>query len=109
MEPTIHAGSLIFGLRTIENLERGDIVVFKKDASVLIKRVYAVEGDTVYISPTMEVSLQHADFGPARVLQVPPGNIFVVGDNAEASLDSRRWEQPYVSCDSVCAKFLLAL
>lgn len=109
MEPTIQAGSLIFGLRTFGNLDRGDIVIFTKDSSFLVKRVYALEGDTVYISSAVEVSLQCASFVPARVLQVPRGSIFVVGDNSEASFDSRKWEQPFVNLDSVCAKVLFAL
>lgn len=103
MEPTIPAGRLIIGLRIFDEPERGDIIVFEKDAAILVKRVFAVEGDTVYISPTMDISLEPS-FTPDRVLKVPPHSLFVVGDNAEVSLDSRKWAQPFVPRGAVLAQ-----
>lgn len=91
--------------------ERGDIVVFvfpRDPSKDFIKRVVAVEGDTVEIRHKqlylngVKVEDPHAtfadsdreipgprdNFGP---LVVPPHKLFVMGDNRDRSHDSRFW------------------
>jgi signal peptidase I len=70
----------------VGDVKVGDVVVLKDpERGVYIKRVYAMPGDTVepYLAPRRGWSLRQGDF------KVPPGTIYVLGDNRPASEDSR--------------------
>ena len=95
MEPTLETGSLILGLRLFDELNTGDIIVFRHDSSYLVKRIAACEGDT----------LVHQN----SIVTVPENCFYVLGDNAENSHDSRYWDNPFVSYDDVIAKLLLPI
>lgn len=67
-------------------LQRGDLVVVIKptDPDIFIcKRVIGLPGDIVCIDPTGEV------ISPSEHCLVPQGHIWIAGDNAAASVDSR--------------------
>ena len=104
MEPTIPAGSLILGCRFFKELERGEVIVFRHEGKTLVKRVVAVEGDVVSLNDrdgSFTVNRKQSD--ATRVLTVPEGCFFVVGDNREDSLDSRVWGEPFVENRQVVA------
>lgn len=95
MEPTLETGSLILGLRCFDDLENGDIIIFRHDGSYLVKRIAACADETVV----------HQN----KLIIVPENSFFVLGDNADHSFDSRHWEDPFVSLDEVMAKLLLPI
>ncbi len=95
MEPTLETGCLILGLRYFDDLQNGDIIIFKHDGSYLVKRIAASSGETV---------MHQNEF-----VIVPEDSFFVLGDNTDNSLDSLHWEDPFVSLDDVMAKLLLPL
>ena len=95
MEPTLETGSLILGLRLFDELNTGDVIVFRRDSSYLVKRIAACEGDT----------LVHQN----SIVTVPENCFYVLGDNAENSHDSRYWDNPFVSYEDIMAKLLLPI
>ena len=90
---------------------RGDIVAFKTPhlalircgaGGVFIKRIIGLPGETwserngyVYINGKKlhepYVTASRRDFRTIPAIKIPPGRFFVLGDNREASCDSRVW------------------
>lgn len=92
MEPTLEKGSYIIGIRIYGELEVSDIIIFRHDGKLLVKRIAAVEGEQV----------EHNGVS----LTVPDGSYYVLGDNAEHSLDSRYWSDPFVKKEEIVAKLI---
>ena len=92
MEPAFHEGSLILGTRFHGDLKTGDVIVFEHDGALLVKRIAACAGDTVP--------------GGGSEMTVPEGSFYVLGDNLEESVDSRFWENPFISTEEIRAKVL---
>lgn len=89
MEPTLKKGSIIVGSRRFGELKVGDIIVFRHKGKLLVKRIAATEGDMVEYK--------------GHQITVPKGYLYVLGDNAENSNDSRKWNAPFVAISCVRA------
>lgn len=90
MEPTLHDGQVVLvgkGSLLFGPIQRGDIVVFHYDGENLIKRVAALPGDVTPDGRRLE-----------------PGTIYVLGDNAPVSDDSRQFGP--VPVETVIGKLL---
>lgn len=93
MEPTLKTDSLFFGIRIVDSIEVGDIIVFRHDEKLLVKRVAAVGGDIIEEN--------------GQTLTVPAECFYVLGDNTEHSYDSRCWKEPFVERQDVLAVVII--
>ena len=89
MEPTLHQNSIILGLRPHGGLETEDIIIFRHEGKLLVKRIAACGGEEIERN--------------GETITVPTDYFYVLGDNAENSYDSRYWEEPFVKAEDVIA------
>ena len=127
MYPTLHHGDRLFLLSNLlhPKFTQGDVVVvhekdFAQDYS-LVKRVIAVEGQTVDIDfeegivyidgvPQQEPYVNtptNLEEGVTFPVTVPPNCVFVMGDNRNHSKDSRDPEVGFVDQREIFGKALL--
>ena len=107
MEPTLQAGSYIFGVRNTRDLEKGDIIVFQHDGQLLVKRIAGCPGDEIDRRDLAYMKTVAIPVWNDPLLSVPEGCYFVLGDNAENSIDSRYWDNPYVNQADIVARILI--
>ncbi len=125
MEPAMHDGQLVmfsrisYGIRIRKyilrwsKIEKGDIVIFREEKSgqVLVKRCIGTEGDPITAGTdniTVAGRTLSSDYITAGLfgdyIYVPPGHIFVAGENTGVSVDSRFFG--FVPIDDVKGKVL---
>ena len=127
MNPTLSEGDKMLISNLFYHPKRGDIVVFQKDEydpdRALVKRVIATEGEEVnidfdngivYINGEeihedyiAELTANKLDFiGPKTV---PEGCVFVMGDNRNMSIDSRKKEIGMVDSRLILGKLYMVI
>ena len=123
MKDTIQVGDQLIGLRIINNVRRGDILIFLNpdlkpgdEEEYFIKRVIGMPGETleikdgnVYIDGKvlkedyLREDYINNDFGP---YEIPEGCYFMMGDNRNSSGDARFWTNKYLAKEDIAAKAL---
>ena len=100
MENTLKDGDFLLGIRSrFTDVESGDIVTAKRDGYLVVKRVVGVAGDHIEInSDGVFVNGQLFDVlnqGSSDTIygswDISEGHVFVLGDNREHSIDSRKY------------------
>ena len=107
MEPILKENSFIIGTRIYSDLSVGDIVVFRHNGVLMVKRIAAGPGDVIDLS---QISFMGNLVPPDRgweCITVPPGCYYLLGDNQSDSLDSRYWDEPFVASADIVAKLFI--
>ncbi len=129
MVNTLNVGDRVIGCRLsylFSDPERGDIVIFDypdNEEKLFVKRIIGLPGETIEItdgkvyiwedetgeSKTLleEPYLREKPVGTYGVFHIPDDSYFVMGDNRNYSLDSRKWTNKYVSRKKIRSKVLL--
>ena len=116
MWPTLMDGQIVLCVKT-RSFAPGDVTAFYHGNKLLIKRYVAGPSDwvdiddsgnvTVNSEPLEEPYLAEKAFGQTNIslpYQIPEGRYFVMGDNRDASVDSRNTAVGPIAMDQVVGK-----
>ena len=119
MTPTLENGQIVVSIKS-GTFETGDLVVFRYNNKILVKRLVAKAGDwvdidtdgTVYVNdkPLEEPYLNEKALGECDLqlpYQVPESRMFVMGDHRSVSADSRSTTVGCVAEEQIVGKIVL--
>ncbi len=124
MVDTLHHGDRLVLVSNFYTPDYGDIVVVRRDnGPPIIKRVIAMEGDTVLIDPKTETVYLNGElleepyldvstpalFDFTGPFTVPENSVFVMGDNRSNSVDSRAPSVGAVKIEDIMGKAVFRL
>ena len=95
MEPTLNAGEMVI-YKKVTSIARYDIIVFKYEDDILIKRVYALPGETIECrdgnlfinNEIVKESYGKGTISDFSQVSLKENEYFVLGDNHDISIDS---------------------
>lgn len=121
MNPTLEDGQILV-VNKLSDIESGDIIAFYYNNKVLVRRVVAVGSQqlsvdvfgNVTVNGTIldEPYIENKTLGQCNLdfpYTVPAGDLFVLGDNREVSMDSRLEEIGTVSEDRLIGEVVFSL
>lgn len=121
MKGTLDSGDIVLSVKS-SDFETSDVVAFYYNNNILVKRVIAESGDwvdmdeagNVYVNNKKlnEPYLKEKSYGQVDIefpYQVPENRIFVMGDNREASIDSRSTSIGTVSDEQIVGKLVFKI
>jgi signal peptidase I len=116
MWPTLRPGQLLFTRSVLggRRIRHGDIAVVQSAelGQRVVKRVMGLPGDQLVLGSgglvrngesLTEPYVVHPGSGSGSWL-VPEGHCFLLGDNRDASIDSRSWKQPFAPLETVVGR-----
>lgn len=116
MEPTLNVGQRVVCDRTVDEYARQDIIVFKMDEELLVKRIIGLPGDVIDINfgrVFVNGGAINEEYLPEGTITedegttkytVPENCVFVLGDNRCNSMDSRVYG--FINIDDIEGKVI---
>ncbi|MBQ7534627.1 MAG: signal peptidase I [Stomatobaculum sp.] len=121
MSPTLNEGDSVVSVKGTK-FQTGEMVAFYYNNKILVKRVIANAGEWVNIDQEGNVYVNNVKleepyiaekaYGETNIelpYQVPDSRIFVIGDNRDASIDSRNTSVGCVSDEQIVGKIVFRI